>query len=331
MVFNLDKKYLSCKWLEHGIIFDHGNYMRVCCAQSHEGGGRYVLKRNYQGELIDWEDIFSQKRHQRNIQKSGEIYQSCKGCVLLEKNVWDEEDYIGALLLTHWIHCNCKCVYCPAVRDEELIKNNKHYNVVPALKDLMNKNLLKKEAYVSIAGGESTIYPEFEELLNALLDYEMNNICISTSGIKYSEAIEKGMKTGGVSILVSLDAGTKETHKKIKLVDCFDEVIANLSTYANAQQYEHQVSTKYIIVPGINDTKEEIYSWLLLNKELKIKHISMDIEISWFNENNKSIPKHINDLLLFSEKNAKKLDLKLTFFDRASMQYKKIKKKKWFK
>lgn len=330
-LFRSKKEYVSCKWLEYGIIFDHANIVRVCCAQSHEGGGRYILKHNYQGELIDWEDIFAQKRIQRKVQKGGKTYEKCRGCVLLEKGEWSQDDYIGALLLTHWIHCNCACVYCPAVRDEELIKNNKHYNVVPALKDLMSKNLLKKDAYVSIAGGEATIYPEFEELLHSLLDYGMNNICISTSGIKYSEAIEKGISTGGVAILVSLDAGTKETHKKLKLTDTFDNVIENLRAYSNVKQYDYQVSTKYIIVPEINDTKEEITSWLEINKELKINEISMDIEISWYNENHENIPKHINDLILFSEKKAKDLGLKLTFFDRASMQYKKIKRKKMYK
>lgn len=190
-MFNFTKKYLSCKWLEHGIIFDHANILRVCCSQNNEGGGRYILKHNYQGEILDWEEIFSQKRLQRNIQKEGKIYANCKGCIQLEKKRWDNKDYIDTLLLTHWIHCNSACSYCPAVRDEELLRVNKHYNVLPAIKDLMAKKILKKNAYVSIAGGEATIYPEFEELLHSLLDYGIKNICINTSGIKYSEAIEK--------------------------------------------------------------------------------------------------------------------------------------------
>lgn len=331
-MFFLKKKYLSCKWLEHGIIFDHANVLRVCCAQSHEGEGRYILKDKYKGELIDWDDIFAQKKAQRDVQRNGEIYEKCKGCILLEKNRWDDEDYVGALLLTHWIHCNCACVYCPAIRDEDLIKTNEHYNVLPALKDLMKRKLLLKKAYVSIAGGEATIYPEFEELMHSLLDYGMKDICISTSGIKYSEAIAKGISSGCAKILVSLDAGTKETHQKLKLVDSFDNVINNLRKYSDAQtKYKYQVSTKYIIVPGINDNKKEIYSWLLLNKELKIKHISMDIEISWFNEHNKNIPEHIYDLILFTKEKAQSLDIKLVFFDRASMLHNEIKKRRTVK
>lgn len=326
-MFNFKKKYLSCKWLEHGIIFDHANYLRVCCAQSHEGQGRYILKEKYKGELINWDDIFTQKRLQRNIQKGGNIFEKCKGCILLEKKCWDDKDYIDTLLLTHWIYCNSSCTYCPAIRDDDLKVTNQHYNVLPALKDLMNKKLLKKNAYVSIAGGEATIYPEFEDLLHSLLDYGIKDICISTSGIKYSEAIERGINMGRAKILVSLDAGTKETHKKLKQIDSFDSVIDNLRNYSNAQKkYKYQVSTKYIIVPGINDNKKEIFSWLLLNKELEIKHVSMDIEISWFSENNTNIPKHIYDLILFTKQKANDLDIQLVLFDRAGMVYNQIKK-----
>ena len=156
--------FISCSWLEHGIIFDHENILRVCCSQCNEGGGRPVLRGNYCGEILDWDKIFQQKREMRKVHRRGGIFDKCRGCILLKERQWDDEDYIDMLLLTHWINCNCKCIYCPAVRDEDLKKNNRHYNIVPVLTDMCNKNILRKNAYISIAGGESTIYPEFEDM-----------------------------------------------------------------------------------------------------------------------------------------------------------------------
>lgn len=80
----------------------------------------------------------------RDVQRSGQTFQKCKGCILLREDEWDNEDYINRLLLTHWINCNCQCIYCPAVRDENLKKNNIHYNIVPVLQDMCDRKILKK-------------------------------------------------------------------------------------------------------------------------------------------------------------------------------------------
>lgn len=327
--FKRKKEFLSCKWLEHGINFDHCNLVKVCCAQSHEGGGRHILKYHYQGEELDWNDIFKQKRIQRNIQRQGKVYEKCKGCLLLEKKAWDDEDYIDTLLLTHWINCNSLCVYCPAMTDQVLKDENQHYNIVPELKRIIEKKILKKDAFVSIAGGESTIYPEFEEMLNLLIDYGIKDILINSSGVKYSPAIEKGISEGKVRILVSLDAGTKEIHNKIKTYDTFDHTVENLRRYALAQTDDrYLVATKYIILPGINDNKEEIDAWLNLNKELDIKSLSLDIDIFWFHENHDSVPDHIYELVEYAENKAKEMDFYIQLLDRAFMVYKNFKTRK---
>lgn len=141
--------------------------------------------------------------------------------------------------------------------------------------------------------------------------------------------MKKGIANGTVEVTVSIDAGTKKTHKQIKMVDSYDKVIENLRRYSKAQKkYKKQVTTKYIIVPGINDNEQEIYAWLLLNKELEIKVTALDIDITWFHKNNNNIPKQICDLILFAKQKAQNLDLEMVFFDRACMVYNKIKKPK---
>ncbi len=316
--FNTKKKFLSCKWLEHGIIFDYNNLIRVCCEQSHEGGGRYILQTDFDGENIDWEDIFKQKKNQRKLQREGKVFEKCKNCHMLEVKDWDDEDYINTLLLTHWTDCNSRCIYCPAIRDDELAKTNRHYSIISTIKNMMKKNILKKDSQVDISGGEALIYPEFEELLNLLLDYGIKNILINTSGIKFSPLVENGISAGKIKLVVSLDAGNKTTHKMIKLTDSFDVVTANLKKYAKAQNGKNdEVISKYIILPGINDNKEEIDAWLALNRELGIKSLALDIDILWYSKNKKNIPLHIYQLLKYTKKQAKKLGFNFVFWDRA--------------
>lgn len=315
-------KFFSCDWLEHGIIFDHENILRVCCSQCNEGGGRPVLRGDYHGELIDWNHLFSLKKEMRDVQRTGEIYHKCKGCILLREDEWDDENYINRLLLTHWINCNCRCIYCPAVRDDNLRANNKHYNIVPVLEDMCNKNILRKDAFISIAGGESTIYPEFEDMLHLLLDYGCNNILLNSSGIKFSPAVAKGLAEKKLQLTVSVDSGTRKMYETLKLVKTYDLVCNNLMKYSEAQGVnKERVCSKYIIVPSYNDSAVEIESWLINTKQQGIKHVSIDVDWRWVQKNINRLEqeKRIYDLIVFTKNVADRENLILRYDERASI------------
>lgn len=318
-------KFLSCDWLEHGIIFDHENILRVCCSQCNEGGGRPVLWGDYHGELIDWNRLFALKKEMRDVQRTGDTYYKCKGCILLKEDEWDDDNYINRLLLTHWINCNCKCIYCPAVSDSYLKTHNKHYNIVPVLEDMCNKNILRKDAFISIAGGESTIYPEFEGMLHLLLDYGCNNILLNSSGIKYSSAVAKGLAENKLNLTVSIDSGTREMYQTLKVVKTYDLVCRNLTKYAEAQgKNDFRVCSKFIIVPGYNDNPVEIESWLINTKNQGIKQVSIDVDWRWVQKNMNRLEqeRRIYDLITFVKSIADKEDLYLRYDERASIMRK---------
>lgn len=320
-----NKKFLSCDWLEHGIIFDHENIIRVCCSQCNEGGGRPVIRGYFHGEPLDWHNVFEKKWEMRSVQRTGKTYEKCKGCILLKEKEWDDEDYIDMLLLTHWINCNCKCIYCPAVRDEDLKVNNIHYNIVPVLEDMCNRGILRKNAYISIAGGESTIYPEFEDMLHLLLDYGCDNILLNSSGIKYSPAVAKGLSECKLQLTVSVDAGCRETYEKIKLVPTYEKVCDNLRRYAAAQKEDKdRVCSKFIIVPEYNDSEAEIEGWLENTHDLGIKHVSIDIDLRWVQKNFDKLKqeRRIYDLILYTQHIAERENLVLRFDERASIMRK---------
>ena len=319
------KKFVSCEWLEHGIIFDHANIVRVCCEQSHEGRGRYVLDDSFNGLWLDIKKIQQSKTTLRTQVRNGEIPSSCKGCSFLKEDYWDDDNYFSNVLLTHWVRCNTKCVYCPAVRDKSL-NDDKHYNIVPVLEQLFESKLIDSTTNFSIAGGESTIYPEFDKLLYFLLDNEVENININTSGVRYSASISEAISKYNVEVVISLDAGNAWLHKRIKETDTFNAVINTIKQYVEAQPYgESLVVVKYILLKGLNDNNKEILDWFLLCKKLGVKRFALDVDIAWYREMGNQIPDYVKDLILFAKNMAKINSVQLDLYDRADMIYKSIK------
>ena len=139
-------------------------------------------------------------------------------------------------------------------------KSNKTYNIFPVIKDKVDKGVLSKNATVTFGGGEPTILQEFEELVYLLLDYDVYNIRIHSDGIKYSPAIEKGLKLGKITLITSLDSGSKEVYERIKQVPCYDKVWQNMAKYAKTKN--GLIRTKYVLIPGVNDSLAEIKNFM---------------------------------------------------------------------
>ncbi|MBQ8887250.1 MAG: radical SAM protein [Candidatus Gastranaerophilales bacterium] len=283
-------KYTSCIHLEHGITF-FSNSVQICCISSHQGGGSIVEIQDYRGELIDW-DLFFEKRNQlRENTRNGIPPKKCMGCYYLKEQDWNTENYIDEVLIGHFTHCNCNCIYCYTEADKKFFNANKTYNIYPVIKDMIDKKILSKNATITFGGGEPTILQEFEELVYLLLDYDVYNIRIHSDGIKYSPAIEKGLKLGKITLITSVDSSSEEIYKQVKQVPCFDKVWENLSKYANAKN--GLIRTKYVLIPGVNDSLKEVKNWLQKTYESGIRHIAFDIEDNWFKARRENIPQYI--------------------------------------
>ncbi len=311
-------KYRSCIWLNQGINFDIDSY-KICCLYSGTGGGNTVVKSGYKGEQIDWKAFFAEKRKIKEMHKQGKTYPKCEGCVFLVEEDWDEsQDYINFINLDYWTKCNCNCTYCHTSADKIGYNSRITYNFLPILKDMINKNILRKGGHVSFGGGEVTLLPEFEELLTQLLDFQIGFIRIHSACMDYSKAIEKGLSLGCVDLIVSVDSGTKELHKKIKQVDTFNRVWDNLKKYAKHQARPDLVKSKYIVIPGINDNKEEILKWLKKSKDVGIHSVIQEIESQWFYSTRPNIPQNIYELFDYTKERAHELGLQYSLYERAA-------------
>lgn len=317
------EKYVSCKWLESGICFDNGVYgsnVKVCCYLSAPGGGNTMIFKDYHGEKIDWDEFFKIKREYRNIQKSGGTVDGCRGCIFLEENDWSQDDYVDSVIFDHFTRCNCNCSYCYTIEDKKMYNKLKTYNVYPIIEDMLKRGIFRKGGAIGFGGGEPTILPEFDKLLSLFIKKGFTNIRVPSSGIKYSRIIEKGISSGQVTVVISVDSASRETYKRIKCVDSYNTVIKNLIKYAKAQREGmYNVTSKYIIIPYVNDTKEELENWLLFNKKNNIELLVLDIENSWLAKYRENKPdERILDLMRYIEDKAKEMNFyKFELCDRA--------------
>ncbi len=318
----MEKEYYSCNIIEHG--FDAQiDSINLCCrvGKDHEAE-KLVLIKNYDGKKIDWNKFFQLKKILREGQKAGCGALQCRGCIYIEKKCWDDEDYISSININNWIKCNADCIYC----DRKFSKHKKEYNIYPMIRDLVKMGRLKPPYDITIAGGEPTITRDFDKTIDLLIKNNVSPVRVLTNAIKYNKYIEKGLGKGLVNILVSTDSGTRETYKKIKLTDKHNEVWKNIKRYANVQNQDSLVKTKYIIIPPVNVSKDEIKAYIEKNKESNVKYAHIDVEIGWFlrNTNNKEALKALLELFNFAGEYGKNAGVTILPFDRMSLIQKKF-------
>lgn len=321
-LFNQKHKYISCDLIEHGLDFFTDSINFCCRIPPTERGYKKILD-NYYGELIDFKKFFKIKRYYRNEMKKGNIIPECKNCIYLREQEWDNEDYISFINFNNWTICNEHCVYC-WLNDKDR-PHQKQYNVYPAIRDMAEKGYLRKGGNITIAGGEPSVAPEFNDLIKLFIDYDLSSIRILTNATRYSPIVERGIKEGRLNIVVSVDSGTRETFIKVKRFDFYDKVWENIQKYALAQPLYDRVKTKFILIPGYNDTKDEIIAWINKSIEAGVKNVAFDVEMMWYNENKESIPFYILELVKFTIDLVKQNGLDIELIDRGYILAQKIK------
>ncbi len=321
--------YYSCPWIEHGLVF-FSYKLAMCCHCGHEGSSQAIIRNNYTGQKIDWDRVFKIKEMYRRFHKKGKINKGCISCPYLKEAQWDNTRYIDNLYISHFTNCNSKCIYCFAAKHPEDFAKERLYQVLPILKEMYEKSILRPGGIISFGGGEPTLLDEFEDIVTYLLDNYFWGIRAHTSGIIYSPALARAINEIRGYVVVSVDSGSSETFLKIKQVPCYDKVRETIRKYALQTTFlgRYLVSAKFIIIPGINDTTEEIESWMKANYDAGLYTTVLDIEENWYLENKNNIPEYIYKLVDYAKKRAKQLNTNFELYERLQnlMDERKLKK-----
>lgn len=296
------------------------------CMNSSNGMGRAPFIENYDGSPINWDELLDKRDEIRKNFAKGIFPKQCEGCYQIEEQPPKNHRKIYDLAIAPWQICNSKCVYCESeyiYKYQDYIddygkfykKFIEQYNMIPILEEMISKEILSKEARIDITGGEPTQYPRFNELLALLIEYGCKNIRILTNAITYSPAIEKALKADSATMIISLDAGTKEMHRKVKGVSSYDIVWENIKRYASVLPAgsKHDMDLKYILIPGLNDSKKELDLWLKTSKAAGATCVSVDVDFRLLSKINvdKKIASNLVKLYEFAYKKAAKYKIRI--------------------
>ena len=316
--------YKSCRMLEHGIYIYLEPYFENlvighCCNTDHlKFSDRLYIYDDIVNKKLSWDYIFSVKRKLRENAKRGIIPVQCEGCFELKENNWDNDDYINQITIGHITKCNSRCRYCSIGLNPELHNKEQIINVMPYIKELVEKKLLRYNGSLRFVGGEPTLMKEFDYLVDLFSKNNVTEIFVPTSGIRLSKSLCKALeRVDWASIVVSVDSGTEETFKKVKGTNFFKLVHKNLKTYLSHAKKKNFVISKFILYTNYNDTSNEIEMWLKNCKRIGITDVQFDSEHRVSSSENCEDKKYINrtlKMLDFAEREAKKYGLNVTSF-----------------
>ena len=287
----------------NSLFFD---YNCVKCGCSNTGGVVYIPK--FDGTNFDIEKINKIKNSIASDFDKGIVPDVCKNCYMLHECESEETiilpKTLDSIYISHWLHCNCGCVYCCNVLITNLkitpnAQKSEYYQLLPVIKFLTKEGYIGSNTEIFTIGGEPTVLDEFDEIIDELGKYSQGKTIFLSSGINYSETIYNFLKRNNTELFISLDCGTREMYKKIKRVDAFNQVVDNIKKYVTANpDNEKSVSLKYILVQGLNDNISEIAEFLNVAKSTGVQSVYLDVNHD-SRQKTRQIPNHWVDLFQF--------------------------------
>jgi pyruvate-formate lyase-activating enzyme len=182
-------------------------------------------------------------------------FERCKTCSALA-NVKRTET-VNRFSLEGNAYCHFKCKYCSyenfSIKDTE----NTYNTFVKYYEELERQGKIAEDFSFAITFGEISVNPYKDKYLDFVIKKNGDKCkathITSNCGV-YVEKIAYLLQTGGL-MLVSLDAGTRETFTKIRGVDAYEKVCENIRKYIKAGK----VYAKYIFMTdGSNAADEDI-------------------------------------------------------------------------
>lgn len=318
-------KQYFCDELNNVLSCFHDRIMSCCTGQL---GPTYI--EGYKGEKIDWDSFRKIKYDAFKMLNSQDIDKTpCKGCFYLREK--KESDVISpkfkSLNVSHWTQCNCGCIYCARMYHSQgkitgWSKKSDYYDFIPLLRELYKNDILDKEnLFVCIQGGDISVLKEFNQIMKEFMNNGYKEFCIFTNNIVFQPSIKKIMDNNpsSISMTTALDAGCRETYKKIKRVDKFNDSIKNLRNYMKNNP-EANIVVKYILVENLNDNEEEIAKFINLMSDIGVRTVEFAVDHKWtlFTDLDKvTFPKHYGELYLIFKRLAEEKGLKFQIWPKA--------------
>ena len=285
-------KFKCCQHLFHSLNLMLSHIQN--CNELH--GGEYFYSYEEQKAAPKCEEIMKIRNQLIENCKKGIYPKGCEGCPQFIEQEWNENQQITKLSIFHWVHCNCECEYCfQAMHRESFtdkVQKSAYYDAYPIIKELHEKEYLApaKDFRFEIGGGEIALLEEFPQIMEVMLEHGFYFAYIMSSGIKYSETVQKMLQNPNVVFSVTISAGSREVFKRIKKRDKFEQVKENLVRYIQNAPDKNKIVVRYIIDEGYNDTEKDIKDWIDTCEEIGARCIDISIDFCRGFQNKKGQP-----------------------------------------
>lgn len=269
----MDDVYESCEWIESGLAFNWRG-LHSCLIVHHRTGMPFLT--DFNGGEVPLEAVLAAREEIRAAQRSGVGYPKCRGCAHLKKQAWPRTQYpIEIVGIANYAYCNIKCSYCflQTQNPASFAAGLKPYSILPAIKALIRDQALAPHAIIDWGGGEPTSYPEFDELLELLLNHGTFHY-IHSNGTRLPATMRTTHAPHRVHVICSVDAGLPETYVLIKKKDYLERVWGVLTEYVRLGV---AVSLKYIVKEE-NSSEADTEAFAIRAAKLRPREVILDID-----------------------------------------------------
>jgi GTP 3',8-cyclase len=188
-------------------------------------------------------------------------------------------------------HCNLNCFFCSNEGMPLCCKNTQNINL-NSLKFLI-KTLAERELKnISITGGEPTLYPKFNELVDFLDKFSFESLFLHTNGINLNNILIKKLAKKFTKIAVSLHSVDFENWQRIThgTKEQFNKILHNLEILSEYNKKNFIVELKYVPIKGFNDSKNNFKNFLKLCNKFQFRFKFLNFEPITHNQIKLAIP-----------------------------------------
>ncbi|WP_313563071.1 radical SAM protein [Ruminiclostridium cellobioparum] len=258
----------SCVYLESYIVC-FGHKLNFCCSDFGKNKSPHI---EFNGDYEYAVQEFITYREKLISNLNNNVPTPCDGCPYIKEDWYLVDAKISIFNDGEEGICNFNCSYCNSdAKTSRDISND--INMQKLLNIFNERKLLSKELRSIVSCGEISVHPRRNEIYDFICQLR-NSICTNAS--VYDRKLLQLLELGNTDLVVSMDAGTKSTFKKVKGHDLFDKVCNNLKIYSSIGE----VKLKYIILPGINDNETDIDGFVSLCKDIGTKLVQISYNLN---------------------------------------------------
>lgn len=264
---------LHCHSLNGQQIAVTPGFLRACPSCTHERGTPVIC--DYQEPNIRFAEF---ERGLLEIIRANQTENGpCTGCRYLVRMKLPAEffsKYFTAITLHDFCGCNSSCIYCAgseyflpveyvASQDHELFFKNLFHDgrIRPGLTN------------VAWGGGEPTLVDTFDRTV-AFLSANKIFQTINTSGIRFSEQVEKALQEKTALVRISVDSGKNETYEQVKRNPNCNAVWDSIKRYSAT---EGDFVVKYILF-SLNSDIDEVEAFINRCERAGVRKICISVD-----------------------------------------------------